>query len=101
VAEETEFAMGAGASCADGPGGRVIRVIIDPATEAVTHLVIEPGHWPAGARLVPLDLVETTSDGIRLRRPPGDPRAAGRSTSSPERPSLLAAERGLVLLGDW
>jgi sporulation protein YlmC with PRC-barrel domain len=67
VAGETEFAMGAEASCADGPGGRVIRVIIDPATEAVTHLVIEPRHWPAGARLVPLDLVETTSDGIRLR----------------------------------
>jgi sporulation protein YlmC with PRC-barrel domain len=67
VAEETEFAMGAEASCADGPAGRVIRVIIDPATKAVTHLVIEPGHWPAGARLVPLDLVETTADGIRLR----------------------------------
>jgi sporulation protein YlmC with PRC-barrel domain len=67
VAEETEFAMGARASCVDGPGGKVIRVIIDPATETVTHLVIEPGHRLWAARLVPLDLVEATADGIRLR----------------------------------
>jgi sporulation protein YlmC with PRC-barrel domain len=67
VAEETEFAMGAKVSCADGPGGKVTRVIIDPATETVTHLVIEPGHRLAASRLVPVDLVETTADGIRLR----------------------------------
>ena len=35
MAEETEFAMGATASCVDGPGGKVTRVIIDPATETV------------------------------------------------------------------
>ena len=67
MAEETEFAMGAKASCVDGPGGKVSRVIIDPATETVTHLVIEPGHRLRASRLVPLDLVDTTADGIRLR----------------------------------
>jgi sporulation protein YlmC with PRC-barrel domain len=69
VADETEFAMGAEARCADGPGGKVTRVIIDPATETVTHLVIEPKSWlGAAGRLVPLDLVEAaTADGIRLR----------------------------------
>jgi sporulation protein YlmC with PRC-barrel domain len=67
VAEETEFAMGAKASCADGPGGKVTRVIIDPATETVTYLVIEPGHRLGASRLVPVDLVETTADGIMLR----------------------------------
>ena len=67
VAGETEFAMGAEVSCADGPGGTVTRMIIDPATQAVTHLVIEPRHWPAGARLVSLDLVDATAGGIRLR----------------------------------
>jgi sporulation protein YlmC with PRC-barrel domain len=67
VAEETEFAMGAEASCADGPGGKVTRVIIDPATETVTHLVIEPKHHLAASRLVPLDLVDATAGGIRLR----------------------------------
>jgi sporulation protein YlmC with PRC-barrel domain len=67
VAEETEFAMGAEASCADGPAGKVTRVIIDPATETVTHLVIEPRHRIGAGRLVPLDLVDATVGGIRLR----------------------------------
>ncbi len=60
--------MGAEARCADGPAGKVARVIIDPATETVTHLVIEPRNWlGAAGRLVPLDLVDSTADGIRLR----------------------------------
>ncbi len=69
MADETEFAMGAEASCADGPAGKVTRVIIDPAAGTVTHLVIEPKNWlGAAGRLVPLDLVEAaTADGIRLR----------------------------------
>ena len=67
MAEETEFAMGATASCVDGPGGKVSRVIIDPATETVTHLVIEPKHRMGLGRLVPLDLVDTTGGGLSLR----------------------------------
>src|SRR5215469_5930856 len=55
MAEETEFAMGATASCVDGPGGRVSRV------------VIEPKHRLGVGRLVPLDLVDTTAGDIRLR----------------------------------
>ena len=51
--EETEFAMGATASCLDGPGGKVSRVIIDPATETVTHLVIQPKHRLGVGRLRP------------------------------------------------
>ena len=65
--EETEFAMGATASCVDGPGGKVSRLIIDPATETVTHLVIQPKHRLGVGRLVPLDLVDTTAGDIRLR----------------------------------
>jgi sporulation protein YlmC with PRC-barrel domain len=67
MAEETEFAMGATASCVDGPGGEVCRVIIDPATETVTHLVIEPKRRLGVGRLVPLDLVDTTAGEISLR----------------------------------
>ena len=67
MAEETEFAMGATASCVDGPGGKVSRVIIDPATETVTHLVIEPKHRLGVGRLVPLDLVDTAAGDIKLR----------------------------------
>jgi sporulation protein YlmC with PRC-barrel domain len=67
MAEETEFAMGAKVSCVDGPGGEVTRLIIDPATETVTHLVIDPKHRMGAGRLVPLDLVDSTAEGIRLR----------------------------------
>ena len=70
MAEETELTIGAQARCSDGPGGEVIRIVIDPATRTVTHLAIEPKHYYALARLVPLDLVDTTSPTggeIRLR----------------------------------
>jgi sporulation protein YlmC with PRC-barrel domain len=59
--------MGAEARCVDGPGGKVIRVIVEPATETVTHLVVEPRHRRGAGRLVPLHLVDATADGIRLR----------------------------------
>ncbi|HEU5385681.1 MAG TPA: hypothetical protein VFV73_07245 [Streptosporangiaceae bacterium] len=67
MAEETEFAMGAEARCSDGPVGKVIRVIVEPATETVTHLVVEPAHRLGAGRLVLLGLVDATADGIRLR----------------------------------
>ena len=67
MAEETAFVMGAKVSCADGPGGEVSRLIVDPATQTVTHLVIEPKHRMGTGRLVPLDLIDSTAGGIRLR----------------------------------
>ena len=59
--------MGAEARCSDGPAGKVSRVIVDPATDTVTHLVIEPRLRLSETRLVPLELVDVTADGIRLR----------------------------------
>ena len=67
MAGEPQFTIGARASCADGHCGEVRRMIINPATETVTHLVIQPGHRPEAARLVPVHLVETTDGEIRLR----------------------------------
>ena len=67
MAEETAFEMGAEASCTDGFCGKVNRMILDPATETVTHLVIEPKHRQGAGRLVPLDLVDATAGDIRLR----------------------------------
>ena len=67
MAEETEFLIGAQASCSDGVGGEVRRIIIDPAARTVTHLVIEPKHRNQPGRLVPVDLVDTTVGGIQLR----------------------------------
>ena len=67
MAAETEFAIGATASCSDGLCGEVSRMIVDPATRTVTHLVIEPKHRREPGRLVSLDLVDTTTGEIRLR----------------------------------
>ena len=44
MAEESEFAIGASASCSDGVCGVVRRIIIDPDNRTVTHLVIRPKH---------------------------------------------------------
>ena len=67
MAGETEFTIGAQARYSDGPGGKVTRIVIDPATRTVTHLTVEPSHDFSPARLVPLDLVESTDPEIRLR----------------------------------
>ncbi len=67
MAAETKFTIGVRASCFDGHCGEVRRLIIDPATDAVTHLVIQPGHRKDAARLVPCHLVETAEGEIRLR----------------------------------
>ena len=67
MAEETQFTIGAEASCSDGECGDVRRFVIDPATQTVTHLVIEPKHGNEPGRLVPVDLVESTAGGIKLR----------------------------------
>jgi sporulation protein YlmC with PRC-barrel domain len=63
----TEFSMGADASCSDGPCGKLTRLIVDPETQAVTHLVIDPKHRSERGRLVPIDLVDSTAGGIKLR----------------------------------
>ncbi len=62
-----QFRIGAKASCSDGACGEVSRVIVDPIAEAVTHLVVEPGHRRDPGRLVPLGLIDATKGDIRLR----------------------------------
>jgi hypothetical protein len=64
---EIQFAIGAKASCSDGSCGEVRRMIIDAATNAVTHLVIGPGHRHKPSRLVPVHLMDTSAGEIRLR----------------------------------
>ncbi len=67
MAAETEFTIGARASCSDGHCGEVKRLVFDPATEKVTHLVIQHGHRAEAGRLVPAHLAEQTDGEIRLR----------------------------------
>ena len=67
MAETTQFTIGADASCTDGVCGVVSRVVVDPVARTVTHLVVEPKHRQGLDRLVPLDLVDATTDLVRLR----------------------------------
>ncbi len=64
---EAELRIGAEVSCSDGYCGKVTRLVVDPAARTVTHLVIEPKHRQNLGRLVPVDLVDTTTAHIRLR----------------------------------
>jgi hypothetical protein len=67
MAGETQFAIGTTVSCSDGVCGEVRRMIVDPATDTVTHLVVEPKHRRGAGRLVPIHLAGTTGGDIRLR----------------------------------
>jgi len=63
----TEFTIGSDVSCSDGDCGRLSRVVVDPVARALTHLVVDPKNGPGIGRLVPIDLVESTDQTIRLR----------------------------------
>ncbi len=67
MSEAVQFTIGSHVSCSDGTHGEIIRVIIDPVDEEITHLVVAPGHKKDQARLVPLDLVDETDGQVRLR----------------------------------
>lgn len=62
-----QFSIGSAVSCADGDCGELTRVVIDPVARVVTHLAVEPAHRQGLARLVPVRLASSASDGIRLR----------------------------------
>jgi hypothetical protein len=99
-----QFTIGARASCTDGHCGEVRRLIIDPATETVTHLVIQPGHRQEAGRLVPVHLVETTDGEIRLRCVRADfdklDHAAERDmVAGPESPQIDAGPESLQMVG--
>ncbi len=63
----TLFTIGAEVSCSDGVCGEVSRVVLDPATWTVTHLVVKPQQEPEPGRLVALDLIDAAAGEIRLR----------------------------------
>ncbi|WP_329587088.1 PRC-barrel domain-containing protein [Kitasatospora sp. NBC_01250] len=64
-----QYAIGAEVHCPDGTYGQLKRVVIEPQSARVTHLVI--GGRDATDRLVPVDIVDGTasdSENIRLFR---------------------------------
>src|ERR1039458_959513 len=67
MSQTTQFSIGSEVACSDGVCGDLRRVVVDPVARALTHLVVEPRHRAGSGRLVPVDLVESTTDAIRLR----------------------------------
>lgn len=55
--------LGIPVRCTDGPCGELGDVVINRATRRVTHLVVEPHHEHALARLVPIKLADVDSSG--------------------------------------
>lgn len=52
----------------DGICGELVRVVVDPVAQTLTHLVVAPRHHPGLGRLVPVALVASAEgDQIRLR----------------------------------
>ncbi|MEO8967338.1 MAG: PRC-barrel domain-containing protein [Solirubrobacteraceae bacterium] len=66
ISESARFSIGTEVFASDGTCGELIRVIIDPVARALTHLVVAPKHHETLGRLVPVELVESDGDQIRL-----------------------------------
>jgi sporulation protein YlmC with PRC-barrel domain len=67
MSETIQFVIGTPVACSDGECGELKRVVIDPVAKALTHLVVEPRNRNAFGHLVPIELVESTTDEIHLR----------------------------------
>ncbi len=66
MAEATQFAIGAEVNCRDGVCGEVIRLVVNPLVQEVTHIVVEPKHREGIGRLVSLALVASSTDTVTL-----------------------------------
>ena len=54
--------LGKSVRCTDERFGELEDVVIDPVAKQVTHLVVKPEHGDEIARLVPIELVETSAE---------------------------------------
>lgn len=61
---QERFKIGAHVDATDGRCGHLTRLIFDPIADALTHLIVEPGHDQERSRLVPVDLVVTAGDDL-------------------------------------
>jgi sporulation protein YlmC with PRC-barrel domain len=65
--ESERFTIGSTVIGTDGKCGELVRAIVDPDAQALTHLVVQPVQRHALGRLVPIALVEAVDgDLVRL-----------------------------------
>lgn len=67
MSDTTEFTIGSEVTCSDGVCGTLRRVVVNPVARVLTHLIVEPKHHPEAGHLVPIDLIDSTTNDIRLR----------------------------------
>jgi len=81
-----QFVIGSEVRCSDGARGELLRVVLDPVANELTHIVVglDDSSRP---RLVPVDLVATNGEPLVL------------SCTRPELASLEAAEETKLLPG--
>lgn len=60
-----EYDIGSEVRASDGECGTVTRVVVNPVSQQLTHLVVQPHHRDT-AHLVPLELVQSGGSEIRL-----------------------------------
>lgn len=66
IDETMKFTMRSEVRCTDGACGTLRRVVVDPVTRALTHLVVEPAHRERDSHLVPIELVSAAGPEIEL-----------------------------------
>lgn len=61
-AESFDFTTGARVHCRDGDAGTLRMVVADPHTRRITDLIVEKGHRQEQDRVLPVSIVERTTD---------------------------------------
>jgi len=67
MSDSVQLTFGSDVADDDGVCGVLSRVIVDPDTRALTHLVVEPRHRRGVGRLAPIELADWAQDELRLR----------------------------------
>ena len=63
-----KISLNAQVECSDGPIGRSVRAVVNPVSEAITHITVEPKGMAENEHLVPLaDIISSTGDTITLK----------------------------------
>jgi uncharacterized protein YrrD len=61
---QESFKIGVHVDATDGRCGNLARLIFNPITDVLTHLIVEPGHHDEKARVVPFDLVLSAREDV-------------------------------------
>lgn len=65
---DIKYHIGAPVECSDGPAGKLKHLVVDPASDSITHLVVDAQEHFGIPVLVPIDQVaEAGPERVRLR----------------------------------